>query len=131
MSEVGVKMAKKNYVFEDFEDLKNKHPRIAKKLVEEVGLGDWVYHRLYILKNRTEYAKWELTEGMYANYYIGLQNESDYFYSSPNRFDKNNGELNPFNFVNYEVFGTSLLENTSERRLCVVGSYIVVSRFGF
>lgn len=56
-----------NYeTFDDFKEFKKAHPRIAKKLLDEVGEGAWMEDYLTFYPTIIDFAKYEVLEGWYA-----------------------------------------------------------------
>ena len=87
-----------NYeLLDNFEELKEKHPTLAKKLEERYNTNNsWSNNQIYLFPSYSDYALYEVKSGMYYHY--------------DHELDEEFVDTNPFNFINYAKFGRHLVK---------------------
>lgn len=89
-------MYKIEKVYRNFKELHEDNINLAEELLDEVGNGEWQNEPIMLHVDVREFAKYELTEGWYA--YFGLGIDKDW-----------NGEPNPLDYINLAEFGNDLM----------------------
>ena len=54
--------------FDNFNEFKERHPDLAKELLNEVDEGEWQNEDLSYFESLADYAQYELEEGWYSSY---------------------------------------------------------------
>lgn len=72
-------------IFDNFKALQEESPKIARKLLNDVGRGKWQEDVIYGYSNISSFAEYELTEGWYGSAELGQ--------------DSYNGAPDPLDFV--------------------------------
>lgn len=80
--------------FEDFKELVLFDSKLGEELLNTFGEGDWQDNQIFLHKNLSMLAEYELTEGWYAH--SGLS-QKDW-----------NGAPNPLDFINLKQLGEAL-----------------------
>lgn len=70
--------------YENFEELLNDKPKLAKELLDEIGEGEWQNENIQYFVDTEEFAVYEIEEGWYAD--LGISSESSYD-GAPNLMD--------------------------------------------
>lgn len=105
-------------VFADFDEFRSKHPKLAKKLVDEVGEDYWMSAPLTLYKSKVDFAKYEVNFGWYYDIFNNIE-------------DKLNGAPNPLDCIDYNKLGDMFVDTMDESVNCLVGSYIITTSYGF
>lgn len=104
-------------MYENFNELKEDYEKLAKKLLSEVGKGDWMDEELYLYPSLSEYAEYELTEGWYID--CGFD-----------RMDFN-GAPNPIDYIDLEAFGEALSNRWDDSCYWTDGEYVISTGVGW
>lgn len=81
--------------FDNFSEFKEKYPKLAQELLDEVGEGEWQAESLSYFESLSDYAQYELEEGWYSSY-------SDVFSKDFN------GAPKLIDFIDLEALGEAL-----------------------
>lgn len=79
--------------FNNLEELEQHNKELSIELVKTHGQGDWVEEQLFVYDNVADYAKYELTDGWYAESMI----DQDW-----------SGAPNPMDHIDLESLGNAL-----------------------
>lgn len=82
-------------IFDNLKQLEKSYPKLSTELLQNFDIGDWVNEQLFIYNSIEDFAKYELSEGWYADKF----NNTDY-----------NGAPDPFDYINMTEFGNALKE---------------------
>lgn len=88
--------------FNNFDELMIAMPKLAAEIDDYSANTDWKNEPIYVYKDLTAFAKYELTEGWYIEHNLSL--DDDY-----------NGAPNPLDFIDWESFSQALSEDWDGR----------------
>lgn len=83
-------------IFDNLKQLEKSYPKLSTELLQNFDMGDWVNEQLFIYNNIEDFARYELTEGWYADKF----NDTDC-----------NGAPDPFDYIDMTEFGNALKES--------------------
>lgn len=86
--------------YDNFDELKQYNPSLAKELLEQFDNGEWQKNQLFVYESLEDFAYYELTEGWYAN--LGLDKAAY------------NGAPNPLDFIDLKALGNALSRSWDE-----------------
>lgn len=92
-------------IFNNFDKLMTAMPKLAAEIDDYSANTDntgWKSEPIYVYKDLTAFAKYELTEGWYIAYNLNLDGDYD-------------GAPNPLDFIDWESFGQALSEEWDDR----------------
>lgn len=69
-------------IFDNLKQLEKSYPKLSTELLQNFDIGDWVNEQLFIYNSIEDFAKYELSEGWYADKF----NDTDYN-GAPDPFD--------------------------------------------
>jgi hypothetical protein len=104
--------------YENFKDMKNKNPELAEHLLDTVGEGDWQDYQLVCYEDSSEYAKYEVSDGWYAQLEL---NEWSSFNGAPNLYD----------YIDFDSLGEDLLNSADESMVVELDDCIITTNYGF
>lgn len=85
--------------FENFAELQESKPALAKELLETVGEGDWQTDQIFHYGSLEEFVDYELTEGWYSD--MSLNGDT-------------NGAPNLLDYIDKEALGEALMNSWDE-----------------
>mgnify|MGYP005791326477 FL=1 len=104
--------------YDNFDELKQYNPSLAKELLEQFDNGEWQKNQLFVYESVEDFAYYELTEGWYIDNHLDKQ---DY-----------NGAPNPIDYIDLEALGEALVESGDES--CIYrteGDQVVTTDWGW
>ena len=104
--------------YKNFKDMKNNNPELAESLLDTVGEGDWQDYQLVCYEDSSEYAKYEVSDGWYAQLEL---NEWSSFDGAPNLYD----------YIDFDSLGEDLLNSVDESEVVDLDDCIVTTNYGF
>ena len=104
-------------IFENFEDLQEREPKLARKLLSDRGRGSWQKEEIYGFSDKESFAEYELEEGWYASMGLGEGN----FRGAPN----------PMDFINMDKFADALIDSWDESTNWTDGTVILQTSYGW
>ena len=104
--------------YENFKDMKNSNPELAERLLDTVGEGDWQDYQLVCYEDSSEYAKYEVSDGWYAQLEL---NEWSSFDGAPNLYD----------YIDFDSLGEDLLNSVDESEVVDLDDCIITTNYGF
>lgn len=102
--------------YENFEELKEAEPELAKKLLAQVDKGEWMNEGLCIYPDDWEFARYELSEGWYCD----CNFDRDY-----------NGAPNPFDYIDMDKFARALVNSWDDSCHVEIGDTIITTGYGW
>ena len=104
-------------VYQDFNEFKKSRPDIAKRLLDDVGNGEWMDNELYYHDSLSDYAEYELTEGWYID--LGLYDKD--FRLAPN----------PLDYIDLDGLGEALSYSWDESCHWTNGEIVIETGYGW
>lgn len=104
--------------YENFKDMKDNNPELAERLLDTVGEGDWQDYQLVCYENSGEYAKYEVSDGWYAQLEL-------------NEWSTFNGAPNLYNYIDFDSLGEDLLISVDESMVIEVDNFVITTSYGF
>jgi hypothetical protein len=104
--------------YENFKDMKDNNPELADQLLNMVGQGDWQNYQLFCYEDSSEYAKYEVSDGWYAQLEL---NECSSFDGAPNLYD----------YIDFDSLGEDLLNSVDESEVVELDDCIITTNYGF
>ena len=104
--------------YDNFDELKQYNPSLAKELLEQFDNGEWQKNQLFVYESLEDYAYYELTEGWYADKHL---DQKDY-----------NGAPNPIDFIDLKALGLQLSRTWDESMHYLTrDNWIVETNYGW
>jgi len=98
--------------------LNQLNPELAERLIDTVGEGDWQDYQLVCYEDSSEYAKYEVSDGWYAQLEL---NELSSFDGAPNLYD----------YIDFDSLGEDLLNSADESMVVELDDCIITTNYGF
>ena len=104
--------------YENFKDMKNNNPELAEHLLDTVGEGDWQDYQLVCYEDSSEYAKYEVSDGWYAQLEL-------------NELSSFDGASNLYDYIDFDSLGEDLLNSADESMVVELDDCIIRTNYGF
>ena len=133
-------------IFDNFKELQERYPKLARKLLNDVGRGKWQGDALYVYDGLPDFAEYELTEGWYGSAELGQDNYNGapdpLDFVDPNDLGLEDAdelwdwaEYRPVSdiveYIDLEEFGESLTSNWDESCNWTDGSAVITTGYGW
>ena len=102
--------------YKNFKELKDNNPELAENLLNMVGQGDWQNYQLVYYDDSSEFAKYEVSDGWYAQLEL---NEWSSFDGAPNLYD----------YIDFDNLGEDLLNSVDESEVINLDDCIVTINY--
>ena len=103
--------------YKNFKELKDNNPELAERLLDTVGEGDWQNYQLVCYEDTGEYAKYEVSDGWYAQLELS---EWSSFDVAPNLYD----------YIDFDNLGEDLLNSVDESEVIELDDCIITVNYG-
>ena len=104
--------------YKNFKELKDNNPELAECLLDTVGEGDWQNYQLVCYEDTGEFAKYEVSDGWYAQLEL-------------NEWSSFDGAPNLYNYIDFDSLGVDLLNSADESMVIELEDCIITTDYAF